>query len=79
MTKLTSNSIIFRIFSLEQLDKVLDHFEQYPLQTKKHVDFCLFKEVVMKMKRGEHLTTEGLQDIINLKATLNKELTPLLQ
>ena len=93
MTKLTSNSIIFRIFSnpsgvpsaacgvrsLEQLDKVLDHFEQYPLQTKKHVDFCLFKEVVMKMKRGEHLTTEGLQDIINLKATLNKGLTPLLQ
>jgi hypothetical protein len=79
MTKLTSNSIIFRIFSLEQLDKVIDHFEQYPLQTKKHVDYCLFKEVVMKMKRGEHLTTEGLQDIINLKATLNKGLTPLLQ
>ena len=33
----------------------------------------------MKMKRGEHLTTEGLQDIINLKATLNKGFTPLLQ
>ncbi len=40
MTKLTSNSIIFIIFSLEQLDKVLDHFVQYPLQTKKHVEFC---------------------------------------
>ena len=39
----------------------------------------MFKEVVKKMKRGEHLTTEGLQDIINLKATLNKGLTPLLQ
>lgn len=79
MTKLTKSSIIFRIFSLEQLDKVIEHFEQYPLQSKKHADFCLFKEVIIKMKAGEHLTAKGLLDILELKASLNNGLTPLLK
>jgi hypothetical protein len=32
----------------------------------------------MMMQRGEHLTAEGLQKIINIRASLNKGLTPLL-
>jgi hypothetical protein len=32
----------------------------------------------MIMQRGEHLTAEGLQKIINIRASLNKGLTPLL-
>lgn len=79
MTKLTESSIIFRIFSLEQLDKVIEHFEQYPLQSKKYADYCIFKEVIIKMKRGEHLTAKGLLDIVKLKANLNNGLTPLLK
>ena len=31
------------------------------------------------MKRGEHLTLEGLQEIVQFKANLNKGLTPLLK
>ena len=33
----------------------------------------------MMMKRGEHLTVEGLQKIINIKATINRVLTPALK
>jgi len=33
----------------------------------------------MMMKRGEHLTVEGLQKIINLRASINKGLSPLLK
>lgn len=32
----------------------------------------------MIMQRGEHLTAEGLQKIINIRASLNRGLTPLL-
>ncbi len=32
----------------------------------------------MMMQCGEHLTAEGLQKIINIRASLNKGLTPLL-
>jgi hypothetical protein len=30
------------------------------------------------MKDGEHLTSEGIQKIINIRASINKGLTPLL-
>jgi hypothetical protein len=61
------------------LDKILPHFDQYPLITKKLADYLLFREVVMLMKDREHLTAEGLQKIINIRATLNKGLTPVLK
>jgi hypothetical protein len=32
----------------------------------------------MMMQRGEHLTAEGLQKIISIRASLNRGLTPLL-
>ena len=33
----------------------------------------------MMMKRGEHLTVEGLQKIVNIRATMNRGLTPVLK
>jgi hypothetical protein len=58
-------------------------FDKYPLKTQKHADYrglrpsrgspqgrgprLLFKEVVMMMKRKEHLTAEGLHKIINIR------------
>jgi len=53
--------------------KVIPHFAGTdPLKTKKHYDYLLFKEAVMIMQRGEHLTIEGLQKIVNIRASLNK-------
>jgi len=69
----------FTIGSLDQiLTKVIPHFEKYPLKTNKYSDYLLFKKVIMMMQRGEHLTAEGLQKIINIRASLNRGLTPLL-
>jgi len=45
------------------------HFDKYPLKTQKYADYLLFKEVVMMMQRREHLTIEGLQKIINIRAS----------
>jgi len=53
--------------------------DKYPLITQKRADYLLFREVVMMMERREHLTVEGLQAIINIRATLNKGLTPVLK
>ena len=49
------------------------------LITKKHSDYLLFKEAVMIMQRGEHLTIEGIQKIVNIRASLNKGLTTVLK
>ena len=69
----------YTIGSLSQIaGKIIPHFNKYSLKTNKYSDYLLFKEVVMMMLNGEHLTAEGLQKIINIRASLNKGLTPLL-
>jgi len=79
LTRLKDNCLTYRVFSLETLDKIIEHFEKYPLQTQKRGDFELFKSVVMMVKCGKHLNTEGLQEIINYRASLNNGLTPILK
>ena len=52
----------YTVGSLDQIvTKVIPHFYKYPLKTKKHSDYLLFKEAVMIMQRGEHLTIEGIK------------------
>lgn len=67
------------VFSFKEFYNILDHFDQYPLQSCKHADFIFFKEIILKIRCGEHLTVKGLQDIVNIKANLNKGLSPLLK
>ena len=78
-TKLNDNALVYRISGVEQLSKVIEQFENYPLQTQKRSDFYLFKSVVSIMKCGKHLNAEGLHEIVNLKASLNNGLTRLLK
>jgi len=59
--------------------KVIPHFDKYPLKTKKYSDYLLFKEAVAIMQSGEHLTKEGLQKVINIRASLNRGLTTSLE
>ena len=51
--------------------QVVDHFDKYPLLSQKRADFELFKQVINLILRQEHLTNSGLQEIVNLKASMN--------
>ena len=76
IVKSGKNTLSYEIRSLEEINYVvLPHFETYCLITQKKADFELFKQVVEKMKRGEHLTDLGIQEIVNIKASLNKGLS----
>lgn len=44
---------------------------KYPLLTSKQVDFELLKKVVDLMNQKEHLTIEGIQKIVSIKASMN--------
>lgn len=61
----------YRVSQIKDLMLVLAHFEKYPLLSQKGGDLELFKQIVEKMNRKEHLTTEGVQEIVNLKASMN--------
>jgi len=62
----------FRVGSPKQiLTKIIPHFDKYSLITQKQADYLLFKKIVNKIEQGEHLKGEGLQSIINIRASLN--------
>jgi LAGLIDADG endonuclease len=70
----------FRVSSPKQiLEKVLPHFDKYPLVTKKYIDYQLFKNIVEIILNKEHLTDSGLQNIMNLRASLNLGLSDKLK
>ena len=62
----------YRVTALQELtDVIIPHFDRYPLITQKKADFILFKKVIDLMNRKEHLTLEGLQKILAIKASIN--------
>lgn len=71
ISKLGAESVQFRVYALEDLKVILHHFDKYPLLTNKQSDYLLFKEVVNLMQEGKHLTLEGLNKIVSIKAVLN--------
>lgn len=50
---------------------IIPHFEKYSLITQKKEDFELFKSILAKMKNGDHLTSDGIQEILNIRASIN--------
>jgi hypothetical protein len=67
ITKQGNDLIRFRVSSTKDLKVIIDHFNKYPLITQKRADFELFKLIVDIISRKEHLTTEGLRKIVNLR------------
>ena len=58
---------------------IIEHLNKYPLLTKKHEDFLLFKQGYEIIKFNEHLTPEGLGKIVSIRASLNQGLTETLE
>lgn len=53
--------------------------DKYSLISRKRGDYLLFKQILSIIQLKEHLTLQGLQKIINIKATLNFGLSKELQ
>lgn len=66
-----TNDSKFTVRSLDDILKIISHFDNYPLMTKKKADFILFKQIIHKVVEGEHLSAKGLQEIVNIRASIN--------
>lgn len=66
-------------------ETVLPFFERFPLRSEKQQEFLKFAQVVESMHRKEHLTPEGLKQILEIAFLMNgsrfrkHQLTTLLQ
>lgn len=70
---------LWRVRSLKNLKVIIDHFDRYPLITKKRLDYFLFKEVFQIITNKDHLTEEGINKIASLRAYINKGLSTTLK
>ena len=65
--------LAYRVRSLEHLrERIVPFFLSHPLKTKKNVDFLKFRDVLLLMERGEHLTPEGVEKIRRITAVMNR-------
>ena len=71
ITKDKFNTANFNVWSIKELEVIIDHFDKFPLVTAKHSDYILFKKCFEIIKNREHLTKEGLIKILELKSYLN--------
>lgn len=72
--------IQYRVSSISQLTQIIiPHFIKFPLLTQKRADFELFKQILDIINRKEHLTLGGLQQIVNLRASMNFGLSDKLK
>jgi hypothetical protein len=70
---------MFQVTKLGDLVIIIEHFKFYPLKTQKHADFLLFKKAFDIIYDKKHLTIEGLQELISIRASLNKGLPERLK
>jgi hypothetical protein len=61
------------------LSVIIPHFEKYPLQSAKSIDFQIWKESAVLINNKEHLTEKGILKIVYLKSGLNKGLSDNLK
>ena len=59
--------------------KKTTHFDRYPLISQKWADYQLFKSAVLLLKNKEHLTREGFNKILSIRASMNLGLSEELK
>ncbi len=63
----------YRVRKRDHLMKhIVPFFMKHPLKTKKRLDFIKFRKVLLKMSAGDHLTAEGLGEIREVAAQMNR-------
>lgn len=68
----SDKTLKFEIRSVEELvERVIPHFEEYPLISGKQHDFELFAEVCRKIHEREHHEEEGFNAIVDLVFEMN--------
>lgn len=61
------------------VEKVIPHFEAYPLLTKKYADFELFRQIILILNQESPLSEQGFINILNLRYNLNNGISEELK
>lgn len=71
---------VYRVTNVNYIkDVIIPHFTNYPLISKKHIDFLLWSRVIELILDKEHLTKEGFSKILTFYASINKGVSEKVQ
>jgi hypothetical protein len=63
----------FRVRGLENLLKrIVPFFVEHPLKTGKNIDFLKFRDVLLLIEQGVHLSSEGVEKIRLIAKEMNR-------
>lgn len=62
----------YRVRSLKDLEIIIKHFKDYPLQTSKAISFTYFCEILNLMNSNAHTNVNGFLKLVSLINLLNK-------
>ena len=69
----SDQTVKYEVRRLDDLiEKVIPHFDRYPLLSSKQRDFELFKAVCLLMKKGEHIIARGMKKILPIAFKMNE-------
>jgi len=52
--------------------KIIEYFDQYHLQSRKHISYLRWRKVYRLIQDKEHLTDKGLSKILKIKSLINR-------
>lgn len=61
----------FCVQGIKDILNVVNHFDRYPLQSSKQIDYYLWKQCINIMLDKKHLTLQGLEEILAYKNCMN--------
>ena len=63
----------YRVRSIDHLvERIIPFFVKHPLKTKKRVDFQKFRKILLSMKEGGHLESDGVDRIREIASQMNR-------
>jgi hypothetical protein len=64
----------FRVRGQKNLrETIVPFFEKHKLKTKKRIDFEKFRDVILLIERGDHLTEKGVEAIRKIQEGMNRK------
>ena len=57
---------------INQYENIISFLDKYPMLTRKYLDYLDWKKIIELKYNNTHKTTEGLQDMINIKIGMNR-------
>lgn len=75
---ITGKDARFRVRSRSELSIIIAHFNKYPLQTTKALNFSYFCEILNHINKKVHTNVSGFLKLASLTNRLNKPLSPSL-